>query len=67
MLHTGFSLVPESGGYFLLVAHGLLTVVASLVSEHGLQVHGASVVVAQGLSCHEAREIFPDQGSKRCP
>ena len=36
LLHTGFSLVPESGGYFLVVAHGLLIVVAFLVSEHGL-------------------------------
>ena len=38
LLHTGFSLV---------VVHGLLIVVASLVVEHGVC---ASVVVAHGLS-----------------
>ena len=32
----GFSLVSESGGYSLVEVHGLLIVVASLVSEHGL-------------------------------
>ena len=34
--YKGFSLVSESGGYSLVEVHGLLIVVASLVSEHGL-------------------------------
>ena len=33
---VGFSLVAASGGYSLVVLHGLLIVVASLVGEHGL-------------------------------
>ena len=33
---AGFSLFSESGGYSLLVLHGLFIVVASLVVEHGL-------------------------------
>ena len=32
----GLSLVVVSGGYFLIVVCGLLTVVASLVAGHGL-------------------------------
>ena len=32
---VGFSVVGESRGYFLVVVHRLLTVVASLVAEHG--------------------------------
>ena len=31
-----FSLVAESGAYFLVAVHGLFIVVASLVVEHGL-------------------------------
>ena len=33
---TGFSPVAASGGYTLVVMHGLLIVVASLVAEHRL-------------------------------
>ena len=40
----GLSLVAVSGVYSLGAMHGLLTGMASLVSEHG-----ASVVMAQGL------------------
>ena len=49
----GFSLVPASRGHSLVVVHGLLIEVASLVAEDGLQDTWASVVVACGLSsCH---------------
>ena len=33
---AGFSLVVANGGNSLVVVHGLLIVVASLVAEHGL-------------------------------
>ena len=50
-LLLGLSLVVLSGGYCLVVLHGLLIAVASLV-EHGLQGLWAPVLVAQGLcSC----------------
>jgi len=49
---VGFSLVAASGGYSLVVVHGLLIVVASFVMEHGLQGTQASVVEVPGLhSC----------------
>ena len=60
------SLVLASRGYSLVVVHGLLIVVASLVAEHRLQAVWASVVVgarlwstgliavAHGLSCSRA-------------
>ena len=35
----GFSLVVKSRSYSLVVEHGLLIVVASLVAEHGLSRH----------------------------
>ena len=38
----GFSLIAVSRGYSLVVGHGLLTVVASLVAEHGALEHGLS-------------------------
>ena len=41
-----FSLVVASGGYSLVIAHGLLIVVASLVAGSR---HAASVVVAHEL------------------
>ena len=56
----GFSLVAASRGYSLVVVHGLLTVVASLVREYGLLVSWASVVVGHGLSCSGACGIFLD-------
>ena len=49
----------------LVVVHGLLIVVASLVVERRLWAF--SVVVAQGLSCPKACGVFPDQGSNLCP
>ena len=68
------SLVAVSTGCSLAAAHGLLTAVASLVSEHGLQVCGLSwahrlqrsVAVAHGISCSKACGIFPDQESNPC-
>ena len=51
--------------HFLVVMHGLLTAVASLV-EHILH-HMGSVVVAHGLSCSSASVIFLDQGLNPCP
>ena len=36
LLHIGFFLVAERGGYFLVVVPRLLIAVASLVVEHGL-------------------------------
>ena len=49
----------------LVVVHGLLIVVASLVVERRLWAF--SVVVAQGLSCPKTCGVFPDQGSNLCP
>ena len=46
---VGFSLVVVSGGYSLVVVHGLLIVVASLVAGHGLKLW-ASVVAVHGLN-----------------
>ena len=43
-------------GYSLVLVHGLLIEVASLVAEHRLQAHG--------LSCGG---IFLDQGLNPCP
>lgn len=45
----GFSLFAASRGYSLIVAHGLLMAVASLVPEHGLCSTRASVVAAPGV------------------
>ena len=42
----GLSLVVDSGGYSLVVVHGLHIVVASLVVEHGLLGIWSSVVAA---------------------
>ena len=36
LLHTGFSLAAESGGYSLVLAGGLLVAVAPLVVEYRL-------------------------------
>ena len=52
-----------SGGYSLVLVHGLLIAVASLVVEHRFPGHVGSVVVAHGLSCPEVCGIFLDQGS----
>ena len=62
----GFSLIAVSRGYSLVVGHGLLTVVASLVAEHGALEHGLSSY-GTGLSCSSACGIFLDQGSNPCP
>ena len=68
-----------NGGYSLVVARGLLIVVASLLVEHRIQGAQASVVAApepqsvgsvtvmDKLSCSKACGIFPDQGSNPCP
>ena len=44
------SLVAASGGYSLVVVHGLLIALASLVAEHGLWGTWASVAVSYRLS-----------------
>ena len=62
----GFSLVLASGGYSLVVACRLLTVVASLVAKHRLWSVG-SVVAPPGLSCSAACGLIPDQGWNQCP
>ena len=47
-----FSVVAESRDYSLVVVHGLLIAVASLIAEHRLQGTRASVAVAHRLiSC----------------
>ena len=51
----------------LVVAHRLLTVVGSLVTEHGVWGAGASAVVVRGFSCPAADGILPDQGSNPDP
>ena len=63
---VGFLSLPQAGGYSLVVVHGLLTAVASLV-EHRLWGVGASVIVAHGLSCPLACGILSDEGSNPCP
>ena len=45
----GFSLAVVSRDYPQAAAHGLLTVVASLVAQHRLQGPQASVAAARGL------------------
>ena len=66
-----FLLWLQRGGYSIVVIHGFLTVVASLVAEHGPQGVQASVVttpgfssVAHGLSCCVAWGIFPESGTE---
>ena len=70
----GLSLIRVSGVVLSAVGRGLLTVLASPVSEHRLSAHGlqrlqlmGSGVVALGLSLPMACGIFPDQGSDTCP
>ena len=46
---AGFSLAVATGGSPLVLVHGLLLAVASLVAEHGPEGTGTSVVVAPGL------------------
>ena len=43
------SLVAVSGGYSLVVVHGLLIAVASLVAEHGLCSVGSGVIACGPL------------------
>ena len=54
-------------GLLLVVVHGRLIVVASLVAEHRLSVAQAAGVVARGLGCPAACGIFMDQRSNLCP
>ena len=63
----GLSLVVTNRGYSLIVVHGLLIVVASLVVEHRVQCVPVSVAAALRLSCPSACGIFPDQGSSPGP
>ena len=58
------SLVVGSGGSSLAQVRGLLTAVASFVTDHRL--YGASVVVVHRLSCPVAYGIFLDQGLNPC-
>ena len=53
-------------GLSLVAVHGILTAVASLVTEHRLQSLRASGVVVHGLSCLVAYGYFSDQGSNLC-
>ena len=72
---VGSSLAAARWDYTLIVAHGLLIAVVSLLpsSRHidsvgvapGLQSAG-SVVAGHGLSCSAACGIFPDQRSNLC-
>ena len=57
-----FSSYGASGGYSLVMVHGLLIAVASLVEKHGLQSMRASVVAVHRPSCPEVCGILPDQG-----
>ena len=45
---VGFSVVAASAGYSLVLVHGLLIAVTSLVAEHGLQGTQASVALNVG-------------------
>ena len=54
------SLVVGSGGSSLAQVRGLLTAVASFVTDHRL--YGPSAVVVHRLSCPVAYGIFLDQG-----
>ena len=53
-------------GLLFAAVRGLLTAVASLVTEHKLQGVRASVDVAHGHSCSLAGGIFQDQGLSPC-
>ena len=59
-----FSLVVASRAYSLVVVHGFLITVASLVAELGLK---GSAVAVYGVSCSTAYRIFQAQGSNLCP
>ena len=61
-----FSLIAGSWGYCLLLVHGLLIAVASLVVEHRLQGAWASVAVVHGPNCFRACGIFQVQGWNLC-
>ena len=59
LLPRWLSLVVANRGSSLVVMHGLLITVASLVVEYGLYSSG-SVVVGHRLSCSAACGIFRD-------
>ena len=61
------SVAEASGGYSLVLVHGLLIAVASLGAEHGLSGVRTSVVVVHGLSHPVACGILPDQGLNPYP
>ena len=52
-----FSLVVANGGYSLIVVHGLLITVASLVAEHRLKGSQASIAAACGLSSCDSQVL----------
>ena len=70
---AGFSPVAASGGYSLVVVHGILIAVASFLQSSGSRAHesssrgsglysAGSAVVVRRLSCSAACGSFPDQG-----
>ena len=59
LLFTGFLYGGEQA-LLLIVVHGLLTAVASLIMEHRLQDLQDSVIVLHRLSCLVACGIFPE-------
>ena len=56
----------QQWGLLFLAVCGLLIAVGSRYWACALGTR-ASVLAECGLSCSSAREIFPDQGSNRCP
>ena len=62
----GLSLVATSRGYSLIVVHGLLILVASLV-EHRVQCVPLSVAVALRLSCPSHVESSQTRNQAQVP
>ena len=58
----GLSLVAVSGGYSLVLAQGLLIVVASLAAEHGLMLMSMSSVAVVCVSCPVMSNSFQSHG-----
>jgi len=61
----GHCLVAVRRSYSLVVVHGLLILVGSLIVEHGLWAWGLSSCGAK-LGCLTACRIFLEQGSNPC-
>ena len=62
MAALGLSLVAVSGGYSLVLAQGLLIVVASLAAEHGLMLMSMSSVAVVCVSCPVMSNSFQSHG-----